>query len=86
MVPPTPESLSYILTSAPGHPGGIHAHRVREGPQLHARALQMFESDLKRLLVKGFGALHVLNIEFEPTYNIAVCIHCVSLVWYFEIN
>ena len=48
--------------------------------------LQALERDLKRLLVEGFGALNVLNIELEPTYNIAVSIHSVSFVWCFKIN
>jgi hypothetical protein len=31
-------------------------------------------------LVKGFGSLHVLNIEFEPADYVAISIHVVSLV------
>jgi hypothetical protein len=59
MMPPVPESLPFVLTNAPVHPGlfgcpsGGNAHSSRP----------------------FFGSLYVLNIDLEPAYGTALRTH-----------
>jgi hypothetical protein len=46
-----------------------------ECPQFHSGAFQALKRDLKRVLVKGLGSIDVLDINFKPTHNIAICLH-----------
>jgi hypothetical protein len=57
-----------------------------ECPQFHSGAFQALQCHLKRVLVKGFGSIDVLDKDFKPTHNIAICIHILISVGEESVN
>ena len=47
----------------------------RERPEFETRTFEAFQRHLEGVLIKCFGSLHVLNIDFEPAYGTALGTH-----------